>query len=933
VSLRKEIEMDDDQLFRVLAVAALALVAPAGGVQAQQPAAGPIEEITVTGSFIRRQSQFDLPSPLEVITYEDIDALGANEIGDIIEGLTINTGSQNNPDAFTQNFSTGTSNVNLRGLGVSSTLVLINGRRQTQSAVATDRGENFVDTSSLPPLIAFDRIEVLKDGATSLYGSEAVAGVVNFLTRDAFEGFELDLSMQTVDAHPQDDLEISGLYGGGNDRTHVLVAFSYLDREPLSTYDRRLSGPTDDLSQAGNPGSFLVPSLPSNPLYAPIWTGAFDSNLNGVADAVEPQLGLPPVPGADLPVFADPDCAAIAAQDPKVVPAFAASIPTPAGDVPIGLCQFDFGGFYSLVPEEQRAAGYIQLSHAFSDRLGGELELHIADNEAERNNSPSFPFARFPTVPATHPDNPFGADVSFIGRVIGAGGVVSPSIHTSETWRFSASLDGDIGERWNFDVGATLSENDFFVGAEDVLIDGFGFAIQGLGGASCDPSTGTPGSGSCLYFNPFGTALTGTGTVNPAALIDDLIGNFSYDATSELMTLEGVVSGELGELAGGPVGLAIGAQERRDEIGYDYDENTNNDNFLFFNGTPDFAGDRDVSAVFVELALPLAAALDLQLAARYEDYGGGVDSADPKLSMLWRPSTSFSLRASYGTSFRAPSLFQEFGVQTTLTQLVDPNVGIPQFFPVRAEANPGGQRLEPEEADVVNLGFSWSITDRLELGIDYWSFDYSQVIIQQSPQALLNAAAAGDPAAQAQVIRDPASGLLLRVDSYYANASALETDGFDLAIVYDLDLGGTGTLSLGADATLITSYDLDDPQAGRVDGLGRRNFSNFATSTPELRATAFAAWQRDNHALNFFVRYIDSYIDDGAGDGRKIDSHVTLDAQYNFRWRADFGPILSFGAINLLDEDPPHVATNGGYDSKVHDPRGRLLYARASFEF
>jgi iron complex outermembrane receptor protein len=136
-----------------------------------------IEEVIVTGTYIRRPSQFDSPSPLVNVTSDDLAAAGANDVGRVLEDLTINTGSQNNPDAFTQNFTTGTSNINLRGLGVSSTLVLINGRRQTQSAVTTDRGENFVDTSSLPPMIAFERIEILKDGATALYGSEAVAGV------------------------------------------------------------------------------------------------------------------------------------------------------------------------------------------------------------------------------------------------------------------------------------------------------------------------------------------------------------------------------------------------------------------------------------------------------------------------------------------------------------------------------------------------------------------------------------------------------------------------------------------------------------------------------------------------------------------------------------------------------------------------------------
>ncbi len=913
-------------LARAAALAPAALAASAYG---QQAAPGAIEEVVVTGSFIRRQSQLDSPAPLITVTREDIAGAGATEVGEVIEALTINTGSQNNPDAFTQNFSTGTSNVNLRGLGVASTLVLINGRRQVNSAVATNRGDTFVDTSSLPPMIAFDRLEVLKDGATSLYGSEAVAGVVNFMTRTNFDGFEIEVDLKTVDAHPQEDLSLSALYGGGNDATRVLAAFSILDRSELTTNDRRLSTTFDDLSQAGNPGSYLVTSLPGNPLYAPIWTAGFDSNGNGVADAVEPQIGLPAIPGAQLPVFADPDCAAIAAQDRKVVPTFAQTVPTPAGDVPIGLCQFDFGDFFSLVPEEERVSVYFEVDHAFSDRLSGSIEIHSASNEAQRNNSPSFPFARFPVVPAAHPDNPFGADVSFIGRVAGAGGTAVPSFHESDTTRIAAHLEGEIGEHWRFDASATLSENEFFVSTEDTLIDRFGLAITGLGGTGCDPATGQPGVGPCVWFNPFGSSLLGTGTVNSAGLLDDVIGTFTSLADSELTTLEAIAARELGELAGGPAQIAFGFQYRDESLSYDYDANTNADNFLFFSGIPDFAGDRDISAMFVELDLPLSPTLDLQLAARQEDYGRGLDSSDPKLSLLWRPNDSFSLRTSFGTSFRAPSLFQEFGIQTTLDQLIDPAVGIAQFFPVRTQANATADRLQPEEADVFNIGVSWA-TDALEIGIDYWSFDYEQVIIQQSAQAVLNAAAAGDPSVQNQVIRDPLSGLLLRVDTFYANASSLETDGIDFSLTYDFDLGGGSALALGTEMTLITSYDPVDPQAGTIDGLGRRNFDNFATSTPELRATLFANWELDRHGIDVFVRHIDGYDDD---QFVPIDSFTTLDAQYRYRFRGDRGPVLAVGAVNLLDEDPPAVRTNGGYDSKVHDPRGRVIYARLQFSF
>ena len=910
---------------------ALALTAPTSLAQEVV-----LEEVVVTGTYIKRKNQFESPSPLTSLGAEDLASMGVNEISDVIEDLTINTGSQNNPDAFTQNYTTGTSNVNLRGLGVSSTLVMINGRRQTQSAAATDRGENFVDTSSLPPMIAFDRIETVKDGATALYGSDAVAGVMNFITRSGFEGVDLQVEYQTTDQDNQEDMQVSAVWGVANDTTDFLAAFSFLDRSQLTTFDRRLSDVTDDLSQAGNPGAFLVPTVPANPAYALVWTAAFDTNLNGLADFLEPGFGLPAVPGALQPVFADPDCTAIAAQDPKTVPLIGQSVPSPIGNIDLGACGFDFGDFFSLVPEEEKTSVYLQVQHDFSDSVTGSAEFHYATNEATRNNSPSFPFARFPTVPATHPDNPFGTNVLFIGRVLGAGATAKQSTHDSDTTRFAADLVGDFNASWGWDVGVQYSKNDFNVNAPDVLVDRFNAAIVGLGGAGCDPLTGTPGTGACEYFNPFGTALTGAGTTNSAALLDDIIGTLAIDASNELTTFDVVINGEFGDLPGGTVGVAFGAQYRDEELTYDYDDDSNRDNFLFLTGNPDFSGNRDVSALFVELAIPIASTLDVQLAARYEDYED-VDSTDPKLTLLWRPSDAVSLRASFGTAFRAPSLFQSAGTQTSLAQLVDPLVGSPQFFPVRSQPNPSGTPLQPEEADVLNFGLSWSVTDNFRVGFDYWSFDYSNVIIQQNPQALLNAAAAGDPQAASQVIRQ--AGLLIRVDSFYDNASTLETDGFDLLARYDIDTNA-GAFTIGAEATFVSSYDLVDPQAGAVSGAGRRNFANFATSVPELRANGYVNWTQGQHAANAYLRFVDSYTDDQVAFGQgpaaftSIDSHLTVDANYSYQFDfANFSPIVTVGAINLLDEDPPRVATNGGYDSKVHDPRGRLWYVKAAVQF
>lgn len=883
------------------------------------------EEIMVTGSYIKGLTQENLASPLESIDYNDIADLGAVRLADIINNLTINTGSENNTDAFTQNFTSGTSNINLRGLGVASTLVLLNGRRQTYSALVTNKGENFVDTSSLVPVIAIDRVEILKDGAASLYGSDAVAGVVNFNTRNDFDGAEVQVEYQTGD-FGQRETTLSGIVGTGTDSTHIMAAVSLFNREPLGTDKKRLSGPMDDFSIAGFPGSFFVPNTPTGPtpITTAVWTGAYDSaNLNGTADFVE-GLSLTP------PLVADPNCAAVAANGGTT------SIPPanePTGTA--GVCGFDFGSFFSLVPEEERTQFYSHLTHQFSDTLEFDAEIAYASNDAKRRNSPSFPIATLPGVPAYHPDNPFGVDVLFVGRVLATGSEALISDHESETFRFATGLGGEFSSGWTWDLDATLSRNDFSLTAQDTLSNEFQMALAGLGGANCSGNPvdiGNPAAG-CFFYNPFASPTPPFNT-NSAEMLNYVTGDFKVDAMAELTTLTGVVSGDWFELAGGTTGVAAGVQYRDETLEHDYDENSNNENFLFLVGNPDFDTDRDVTAVFSELSLPFSPSVTMQLSLRHEDYGSGVDSTDPKVAVLWHPDDNLSIRGSLSTSFRAPSLFQQHGVQTTLNEIT--TLAGTQFLAARAQANPDDP-LVPEEATVGNLGLTWMSDDRsAEVNLDYWSYDYDHVIIQQNPQAVHDAAFAGDPQALSQI--DFAGGVVSpltieRINVFYDNASKLETDGIDLSAGYTWPETATGSYSLDATLTRILSYDLEDPQAGSVDGAGSRNFTNFGTSTPELRANIHFGWISDNHSVNVFARHISSYEDD-ANNNATIDAQTTFDLQYNYRFAPwgdnDEGMILSIGGINVTDEDPPYVATNGGFDSKVHDPRGALYYIKAT---
>ncbi|MCC2615221.1 TonB-dependent receptor [Aestuariibacter halophilus] len=886
------------RLSTVASVVAASLMASASPAIAQEAEAQQesVELILVTGSYVRRSENFESPSPLAVVDSVAIEAIGAKNISDITQTLTINTGAQNNPDAFTQNATAGTSNINLRGLGVASTLVLLNNKRQVVTAQPTNEGYNFVDTSSLVPMIAIGRMEVVKDGASALYGSDAVAGVVNFITRRDYEGAMMSFDYQDGAHGDNKEFVIQGLWGASWDKGNVMGAVSYTNRSPLYTGDRRLSRIQDDTSALGNPGAYFLGSTP----------------------------------------FIDPTGCVEFGGYPQLL--------APSGTVPgleIGFCGFDFGDLYSFVPDESRVSSYFKAEYEMTDDIRWINEISYARNRAKRGGSPTFPILTQPVVPANHPSNPFGAPVAFFGRAIGNGGEGDPAYTESDTFRFSTMLQGELASGF-WEASYTVARNDFLFRVNDTLDREFNLALNGLGGADCNPISGTPGVGPCEYYNPFATSYSVM--PNSQYVIDSFTATETIDSKSDLQVIEAFASTELFEMDGGYASVAFGGQWREQKLVQDYDDLANQDAFTFVIGNPDIKGDQDVIAAFAELAMPVSETLDVQLALRYEDYGGSIgNTLDPKLAASWRVSENFSLRGSISTSFRAPSIFQQAGGSTSLNQVVDPLTGAVAFAAVRSSGN---EDLTPEESTAYNIGFSFEPLDDWSIEVDYWNFEFEDLIIQEAFQAILNA----EPQNPDRVVRagDPLTGPVLQINTTFVNANSLETSGLDLVTSYKFETD-MGTFTPSLTATYITKYDLADPQAGNIDGAGRRNFTNIGVSSPELRYNIGLNWQNEFHSANLFVRYIDSYDDDqNCADGtafsaactqgfKSIDSHVTVDAQYNIDiggiMETDSSYVLTIGGINLTDEDPPQVFTNSGFDSKVHDPRGRQIYARLAVEF
>ena len=846
--------------------AALTIAATHGAAQTNM-----IEEVVVTaatGSRIVRQG--DSPSPLSSYDGQTLLDSGLKDIRDLVGVLSINAGAENNSDNLTQNYTVGTANINLRGLGVASTLVLLNGRRQVLSSAQTDDGSSFVDLAGLIPMLAVERVEILKDGAAAIYGSEAVAGVANFITRRGFRGIELQAEYRSrVGDGSQDDLTLDGVVGGefgGNGE--FLVAASFLDRSSLVLIEVDWLRPAT--SGFGNPGSFNVPSLGRT--------------------------------------FADSDCEQ-----------YAGLLQALPGDSSI--CRFDYGPQLTAIPNEKRLQTWGRVDWDSGDTGNFWAELGYASNDINRDVSPSFPVLSTPIIPAYHPENPFGEDVYFQGRPYGYGQPTEVNFYEHDTARLAAGFEGRFTNTSSWNVSLVRAQNDALQNPRDVIAANFQAALLGFGGGDCnanplDAGPEQAGAGGCLFFNPFSSnfaARPGETLHNSPALRPFIIGDYFGDGRSQLTTLEANVTGFL---PWRDAGYAAGVQYRDQSVDFFYDDITRQDGFAFLIGNPDFDARDQVRAAYGEVWLPISESVEITGALRYEDYGEGVgDTLDPKVTLLYRVTDGVSIRGSYGTSFRAPSPFQTRGVQTNFTNIVDHD-GSRTFAGRRTLGDPN---LKPETSSAFNAGISWQNTGNWAFNADYWRYSFEDVLRKENAQAIVNA----DPFDPR--IERTSAGTIAIVNVAFINADRIETSGLDVSANTTLDTLG-GSIDAWAEATWLLEYDVTNAGLA-VDALGKLNRANLGAPNQRFRAAAGASWSRDAVQITGLLRHVGGYNDDAGGS---IDSFTTLDA--NARWSLGrrlgegLDASVTLGAANLLDEDPPFVNIAGSYDPRSSDPRGRRLF-------
>lgn len=915
-----------------------------------------IEEVIVTGSYIKG-TPIDSESPVTVLKREELAKQGAPSIVEMIRRLSASSGVDGESNQFQSNASEGVASVNIRGLGAARTLVLINGKRQTPISARLPGGR-FVDINGIPKL-AVQRVEVLKEGAAATYGSDAIAGVVNFLTRKNFEGLEFSASHQEID-NSDGNQDFGAIFGKDFGNVHWVTSFGYETRSELSLRDIDNSqvsyaeNPRGGFSSIGNPGVFFDPAD----------AGKGFSALSSARTGTK-----------------DPNCSSLGGVNNSL------------------FCRFRYTDFDNAIEEEERYQLFSEINGELSNGMNFHAEfLYSKVDVPEWKTSPSYPpqslFGDIQYVPNDHPGlvdmatkhasfNKYitptkisdtlttsGTGATFYGRLQGVGATVGREAKREyDTYRVAGTLDGEFENGIGWDVGVSWSRNEGELEGVDAQIGKTKLAFSGFGGESCkaDLSTkgvlqtngATAGAGGCLYYNPFSNAIARSssestfGVANPdynaavansAEVLAYLDDTSLTETQSELLVVDAVFQGEF---AGGEAAWAAGYQYRDLEIKSDLDDLINlNINPCGFVGQTDCAGQtglrsflsggrpvdtgQDVHAFFVETAMNMSENLDVQLAVRYESYGE-TDTFDPKLAGRYTVNDWLTLRGSVQTTFRAPDIDSLQTNATTSLSYVGPTQA---FKAIDAVGNPD---LEPEQAFTYNLGAVMNFTDNLTVTVDYWNYDFDNPIIVEDFNSLVTAYTSGGAAkaaVQEQIFCTAGAGNdgscagsgIERIVVQSVNGPSIETSGVDVFVNYVLD-SSVGQFTFGADISHTFQYEQDEyVKNGTLvqdsyDAAGFLNVSRGARPLPDMKGRVFGEFTLENHNVLLYANHTSEYDDER--DNVSVDSQTTYDLHYRLNLFDD-STALTFSAINFTDEQAPAARVDLGYDAYTHNAFGAM---------
>ena len=869
---------------------------------ASEPETTTLEEVVVTGSLIRGVA--DGPSPVVRLSRDDIDRSGQATVAQALAALPQNFGGTANEGALQNGADrTGTngsfaSGVNLRGLGSDATLVLINGRRMAGTGAMGD----FADISTIPTS-AVARIDVLLDGASALYGADAIGGVVNIILRDDYEGGETRLRLGGTADGASDELQLGQTLGRRWSSGSLMGTYEYHDRGALPVFVRRLAGDAD-LRWCGGSDRRLNYAAPGNLV-------AYDAASGGYVSLYAIPTGQD---GTDL--------------EP--------------GDFRAGETNLsNQRQGMNVLPRQTRHSLFTALRQAFGTRLEVSADVRYGHRAYD---TVSAPISTLLTVNTGNPYfvSPTGATSHTIAYSF-ENDLPNPRVFgEAESLGVSAGAQLDLVSDWRLDAyvayAAEWTENET-TGSLNTT-----YLREALGTVADNAATAYSAARDG-YFNPFGSG----GVSSDAVLAFISSGWTKTLAETGVTSLNLQLDGSLFTLPAGPIKLAAGLAVREETFW------RRNDSFSSgLTPTIGTATDtsREVASAFAELRAPLFGRdnrrpglerLELSLAARIEHYQDIGGATSPKVGVIWAPTTDLTVRANYGASYRAPAL----------RELNDAARQSPTFLPRGSQQvlsiilYGGNPDLKSEEADTWTVGFDYrpKAIEGLRFGLNWFRTDFDNRIGQPAYENILSALT--DPALAAfveivdpqnnaedrdrvQAILDlstttsgdvyPATSYGAIVDARYVNAARVEVEGLDASARHVFEVG-PDIFDLGLTASYLARFDSwTTPDAAVVSLRDRPNYP------VGLRGRASLGWSRGPWSASTALNYVDSYQD---LEGSRIGSWTTADAQV--RYAPDAGPIrgsvIALSLQNLFDRDPPfYDAPEGiGYDAANANVLGRVV--------
>jgi iron complex outermembrane recepter protein len=930
-----------------IAVAASAVLGGISVLVALPALAQETQRIEITGSSIKRVDA-EGSLPVTVVTREDIVRSGVISTEQLVQSLSAVSSQGSTVGGTGAGASTaGQSTISLRGLFARRTLVLVNGRRLSSSFNGASASAA-INVNTIP-LSAIERVEVLKDGASSIYGSDALAGVVNFILTKDFQGVDIGVLASQPTRKGGGDSQRATLTAGfgslSKDRFNITLAASVEKEKALFAEDR-------DFAATGNQFPFIVAGATGQGniegFYQP-GTGSVAGG-NWVEGTVRTGFGTSPGQGFGNPLAAQGRCGEINM--------FLNPTPTSKG---APYCTFDSAGFVGLIPKREAAS--FTLNGAF--RVSNQLELFGDAFYAKSTQTQQFqpsPVRRSFLTPSDgeflnqgvdpalliYPSNPayqtgidyltaqgFGADV--------AANAGLPFAVTARVFDFGLRTQKDKNEQTRLVLGARgdLAGQSYELAFADSKYKLSGTVPNGYFSqvAYARAVQNSPD------FNPWSLQLT---DAFKAAIADAKYTGATLDGTSKLQSFDGKLTGDVLPLTGGFLSYAVGAQYRKEAIKTEPSDALFSGDIAGLGGaTPPIDRNRNIKSVFVEAVAPVLKNLELNAAGRQDRYNDVGNASTYKASARFQPVRQVVLRGSIGTGFRAPLLGELWLPQTvgTSAQFTDPafpnnpNLQVP-------ELSGGNPSLKPEKSKQTTIGVVLQPTDSFGITLDYWRMTVEDLISTPSTQEIVSRFRAGD-AAFAGLVDLNAAGEVTQTRSILSNLGTAKLAGIDVDMSGRFQVPG-GRLDIGLNGTYMIKFDQTSPSGAVSRKVGTMVEPD---GTPVIDSDSGGVILRWKHRLaatystgpwaftvaqNYYTGYRTGDRQLAPFDRNFVPDQMLFDASVFYTGIKNLR--LGLGIKNVFDEDPPiYVPVSNqfqaGYDINLYDPRARTVFVSANYKF